>query len=205
MPHHPFGEPSRMNEANPRATLAALWSPLLAVTTRVGDRANGQIIVAALSGSILPDAPRVLIELWKSNLTHDMVLASGTFALHLLDGSPGPALNASLALIRALGMHSGRDSDKLTGIDQRPGANGCPILTNTLSYLEATVSATFDAEEATIFLADVTGGARLREGTPLTLPQFNATLPADWHTEYAASRARQDAAARQARGISPIS
>ncbi|MBA3825338.1 MAG: flavin reductase [Ktedonobacterales bacterium] len=192
-----------MTDTNPRATLAALWSPLLAVTTRDGERTNGQIIVAALSGSILPDVPRVIIELWKSNLTHDMVLASRIFALHVLDGTPGPAVDATLALVRTLGMHSGRDGDKLAGIDWRPGTNGCPILTGALSYLEATICATLDADEATIFLAEVTGGTRLRDGSPLTLPQFNAALPADWRAEYAASRGRQDAAARQARGLAP--
>jgi flavin reductase (DIM6/NTAB) family NADH-FMN oxidoreductase RutF len=190
-----------MAELSPRPTLAALWSPLLAVTTRYGDRSNGQIIVAAMPGSILPDAPRVIIELWKSNLTHDMVNQSGKFALHLLDGTPGPLLNVTLALVRALGMHSGRDGDKLAAIPVRVGANGCPILTDALSYLEATVTATLDAGEATIFLADVTAGARLHEGTPLTLPQFNAALPEDWRDEYVASRARQDAAARQSRRL----
>ncbi len=191
------------NEASPRATLAALWAPLLAVTTRTADRANGQIIAAAMGGSILPDAPRVVIEIWRSNLTHDLITASGVFALHLLDGTPGPALAASMALVHSLGMHSGRDGDKLGGIATRPGANGCPIILDALTFLEATVTATLDAGEATIFLADVTAGARLHAGTPLTLPQFNAALPDEWRAEYAASRARQDVAARQARGLGP--
>jgi flavin reductase (DIM6/NTAB) family NADH-FMN oxidoreductase RutF len=188
-----------MDDNSPRATLAALWAPLVAVTTRHGDRMNGQIIVAAMPGSILPDAPRVVIELWKSNLTHDLVLASGIVALHLLDGTPGPRLDASMQVVRALGMHSGRDGDKLSSFATRVGANGCPILTEALTYLEATITASLDADEATIFLADVTAGARLHEGTPLTLPQFNAALPEDWRDEYAASRAKQDSAARQAR------
>ena len=49
-----------------------------------GGRRNGLISLSAGSGGIVREAPRVTISLTKYNLTHDMVLASGVFVMHLL-------------------------------------------------------------------------------------------------------------------------
>lgn len=57
----------------------------------------------------------------------------------------------------------------MAGIAARPGVTGSPILAETLTYVEARVVSTLDGEELTIFLADVVGGGRLRDGEPLTL------------------------------------
>jgi flavin reductase (DIM6/NTAB) family NADH-FMN oxidoreductase RutF len=183
-----------------RDTLAALWSPLLAITTIHEGRANGQIALAALPASILPDAPRVLVELWKANLTHDLVLTSGVFAVHLLPASGDDHLLATLALIRQLGLRSGRDGDKLAEVPWRPGVTGCPVLTDALCYAEARVTATLDAGEMTIFLGDVVAGERLRPGEPLTWTVAREQMPPDWLAEYDANQQRQRDEARRLRG-----
>ena len=187
---------------SPRDTLSALWSPLLAVTTIHNGRANGQIAVSGLSASILPEAPRVLVALWKVNLTHDLVLASRVFALHLLPAAPDDALAASLDLIHTLGLRSGHDDpDKLASVMWSPGATGCPILADALTYVEARVGATLDAGELTVFLGDVVAGARLREGTPLTWAAARERLPAAWLAKYDANQQRQREEARRLRGL----
>lgn len=179
-----------------RATLAQLWSPLLAVTTAHAGRTNGQIAVAGLAASILPEAPRVVVELWKANFTHDLVLASRVFALHLLPAAPDDALQRSLGLIRTLGFRSGRDADKLAGIPLQPGVTGSPILQDALSYVEARVVGTLDGGDMTVFLADVVAGERLRDGEPLQWKTARERMPAEWLAEYDASQERQRAAAR---------
>src|SRR5712692_11327198 len=63
--------------------LSALWTPLVAVTASWQGRDNGQIAVSAHGASIVPDRPRVLVQLYKRNLTHDLVRDSAAFALHL--------------------------------------------------------------------------------------------------------------------------
>jgi flavin reductase (DIM6/NTAB) family NADH-FMN oxidoreductase RutF len=189
-----------------RDTLSVLWSPLLAVTTVHDGRANGQIAVSGLSASILPEAPRVLVALWKANLTHDLVLASRVFDLHLLPTAPDDALAAALDLIHTLGLRSGHDDpDKLASVAWSPGATGCPILAGALTYVEARVAATFDAGETTIFLGDVVGGARLREGTPLTWAAARERLPAAWLAAYDANQEKQRAEARRLRSLEPLS
>lgn len=114
--------------------------------------------------SLVPEAPRVLIELTTASLTHDLVLASRVFALHLLPATPNDALATSLSLAHTLGMRSGHDGDKMAGIAARPGVTGSPILAEALTYVEARVVATPDGEELTVFLADVVSGGRLRSG-----------------------------------------
>jgi flavin reductase (DIM6/NTAB) family NADH-FMN oxidoreductase RutF len=85
-------------------TLSMLWSPLLAITTHHDGRNNGMVAATGVFASIVPEAPRVLVEMTKATLTHDLVLASRVFALHLLPTTPEDALAASLSLVRSLGM-----------------------------------------------------------------------------------------------------
>src|SRR5262245_8153688 len=156
--------------ANPVAeTLAALWSPVLAITTHHQGRDNGMAAATGVFASLVPEAPRVLVELAQASLTHDLVLASRVFALHLLPATPTEALRASLSLVHTLGMRSGHHGDKMTGIAARPGVTGCPILADALTYVEARVVGTLDGGDLTVFLADVVGGGRLRDGEPLAI------------------------------------
>jgi flavin reductase (DIM6/NTAB) family NADH-FMN oxidoreductase RutF len=183
-----------------RDTLRRLWSPVLAITSTDGSRINGQIAVTGLPGSIVPDAPRVLVELWKANLTHDMVRASGVFAVHLLPAAPKEALGVSLSLVRTLGMRSGRDGDKMAGLSLRQGVTGSPILRDALSYVEARVVATLDGDEMTVFLGDVVAGQCLQEGNVLTMQAAREQMPADWLEEWERNQRRQLAEAKRLRG-----
>lgn len=182
-------------------TLAMLSSPLLVITTHADGRNNGLVARSGVFASLVPDAPRVLVELTKANLTHDLVLASGVFALHTLPATPHEALLTSLALVHTLGMRSGHNGDKMAGIAARRGVTGCPILTETLTYLEARVVSTLDGEELTVFLADVVSGGRLRDGDPLTFDVFREQVTKEWAAEWATSRERQIADARRRRGL----
>jgi hypothetical protein len=89
----------------------------------------------------------------------------------------------------------------MAGIEAQPGVTGCPIVASALTYIEARVVDTLDADELTIFLADVVGGGRFRSGAPLTLATLRQNLPKEWLGEWAASRERQLADARQRRGL----
>jgi flavin reductase (DIM6/NTAB) family NADH-FMN oxidoreductase RutF len=188
--------------SNPIAdTLAALWSPLLAITTHHQSRTNGLVAATGVFASLVPEAPRVVIELTKASLTHDLVLASRVFALHLLPATPDAALVSSLAHVHTLGMRSGHDGDKMAGITARPGVTGSPILADALTYVEAQVVATLDGDELTLFLADVVEGGRFRDGDPLTLGVLRTHLSKDWLAEWATSRDRLISEARRRRGL----
>ncbi len=194
--------PARENqEPTTAASLRALWSPVLAITTCHGTVQNGQIAVAGLNASILSDAPRVILELWKSNYTHDLVLASGICVLHLLPDGPGAALARSLDLVRRLGLRSGRDGPKLDGLAWQVGVTGAPILADALSAVELRIVRTLDADEATVFLTDVVGGVALATGTPLTMRALRTALPAEDLAAWDAQNIAQRARARAMRGF----
>ena len=178
-----------------------LWSPLLAITTCHQGRTNGMVAGTGVFASVVPEAPRVIIELTKTSLTHDLLLASRVFALHTLPATPSDARATSLALVRRLGMRSGHTGDKMAELPARPGVTGAPILAETLTYVEARVIATLDGDELTVFLADVVGGGRLRSGDPLTLGVLREYLPKEWQAEWAASREAQINEARRRRGL----
>jgi flavin reductase (DIM6/NTAB) family NADH-FMN oxidoreductase RutF len=183
-------------------TLAVLWSPVLAITTAHAGRSNGMIAATGLAASLVPEGPRVLVELWKSTLTRELVLASGTFALHVLAGGPADALERTLLLVRQLGMHSGRDADKLAGISWTRGVTGAPILQDALTCVEARVVHTLDLEECSVLVADVVHAHRLRAGVPLARAALREHVPKEWMGEWAASRERQVGDARSRRTLS---
>src|SRR5437868_13148896 len=119
--------------------LAGLRPYPAAITTTAGGRANGVIALSPGSGSVVPEAPRVTIGLTTFNLTHDMVMESGVFAVHLMAADPDDALEASLAIIMGLGGRSGRDGDKIAAFDTKQGVTGSPILLDALTYVEGRV------------------------------------------------------------------
>jgi flavin reductase (DIM6/NTAB) family NADH-FMN oxidoreductase RutF len=182
-------------------TLSGLRPFPVAVTTIHDGRANGLMSLSAGAGGIVPEAPRVTISLTKYNLTHDMVLGSGVFAMHLLAATPEPALEASLRILMGLGGSSGRDGDKIAPFATKPGVTGAPILLDALSYVEGRVVGTLDAEENTIFLADVVGAEQLRQGERLRIGTAWGKLPPEWIEKYEANHVPQLASARRHRGL----
>lgn len=165
---------------------------MTALTAADGARENGCIVSTALSASLLPEAPRVSVQLARASLTHELVAVSRAFALHLL---PVDALR----LFRALGFRSGRDGPKLDGLARRPGATGSPILLDAVAYLEARVAHELELDDATIVVADVVAGEWLRDEPYLTIEHVRAALPAEWAEEWERRREQELAAARALR------
>ncbi|WP_299950458.1 flavin reductase family protein [uncultured Modestobacter sp.] len=182
------------------ATLNGLRPFPVAITTVSGGRTNGLISLSAGGGSILPEAPRVTISITKYNFSHDLVRESGVFALHLL-GASDELLPRSLRTIMTLGGSSGRDGDKLAGLDWTPGVTGSPVLADALSYVEGRVVGVLDNEENSIFLADVVAAERLHGGRRLDIGTAWKALPAEWTETYDREHLHQTNAARRARGL----
>jgi flavin reductase (DIM6/NTAB) family NADH-FMN oxidoreductase RutF len=171
-----------------------LWSLPVAVTAAHDGRDNGLIALTAVPATIVPEAPRLLVELAQTSLTHELVLASRAFALHLL---PTPPDATTIALVDALGLRSGRDGDKLGPFARRRGMTGAPILLDVLGYLEAEVAATLDLGELTVVVGDVVVSERLRDGAPLGFAELDARMPPGWLDR---NRAAEVAEARRRRG-----
>ena len=181
-------------------TLSGLRPFPVAVTTIADGRANGLMSLSAGSGGIVPEAPHVTISLTKYNFTHDLVLESGVFAVHLLGNDP-TLIDASLAIIMGLGGSSGRDGDKMGAFATKPGETGTPILLDALTYVEARVVKAFDADENTIFLGDVVAAERLNPGGRLDIGEAWSKLPPEWIEKYELNHVPQMEHARRCREL----
>jgi flavin reductase (DIM6/NTAB) family NADH-FMN oxidoreductase RutF len=162
--------------------LSTLWTPLVAVTAAWQGRDNGQIAVSAHGASIVPDRPRVIVQLYKRNLTHDFVRDSAAFALHLLRDD-------QLELAHQIGFVSGRHAEKLKGITYHHGDTGSPILDDCLGHLECRVINAMDGGDMTCFLADVVAGSMRGGPYPGPLPvlwwwDMRRRMPAAWQEEW---------------------
>ena len=153
--------------------MGKLWSPLAAVTTHWQGRDNVQMAVAIAAASIVPDHPRITVQLYKTNLTHDMVLSSGIFALNFLK-------TAQLDIVGDFGLVSGRDKDKLKDVATTSGESGSLLLTDCFGYLDCRVINAMDGGDMTCFLADVLDGKTIAEGEPLWWRDARREMPQEW-------------------------
>ena len=179
-----------MEYSNIAPMMGRLWSPLAAVTSHWQGRDNVQMAVAIAAASIVPDRPRVAVQLYKTNLSHEMVLSSGAFALNFLRED-------QLELIGDFGLVSGRDRDKLDGVDKITGASGSPLLTECYGYLDCRVINAMDGGDMTCFLADVLEGKTLSEGEPLWWRDARRKLPAEWLARWEQKQSSEIATSRK--------
>jgi flavin reductase (DIM6/NTAB) family NADH-FMN oxidoreductase RutF len=171
----------------------------VAVTTVYEGRTNGLMSLSAGSAGIIHEAPRVQIGITKYNFSHDLILNSGIFVMHLLGN--GDLLEASLKIIQQLGGSSGRDGDKMVGLIVKPGETGAPILLDALAYVEGRVVHSLDNDENTIFIADVVASERLHGGSRLNIGEAWGKLPHEWVETYERNHLAQVNHSRRQRGL----
>ena len=134
--------------------LRTITSPVVAVTSRRGDKLNGMISDGAIRASIVPDIPRLGVFIHKFNFSHDMIYETGHFAVHLLH-------TGQVGLVERLGFASGRDRDKLAGVAHQAGkATGVPILEDCYGWFECKVGNVMDTGSSTFFLGEVVDSGR---------------------------------------------
>ena len=178
-----------MEYADIAPIMGRLWSPLAAVTSHWQGRDNVQIAVAIAAASIVPERPRVVVQLYKTNLSHDMVLSSGAFALNFLRPN-------QLDRIGDFGLVSGRERDKLVGVGTKAGSSGSPLLTDCFGYLDCRVINAMDGGDMTCFLADVLDGKTLAQGDPLWWRYARRELPREWLERWEAKQSSEIATSR---------
>ena len=113
-----------------------------------GDKLNGQIGNTLFQ--ITSEPPVVAVSINKNNLTHGFIRESKVFTASVLDQ------DTPLSFIGRFGFKSGRDINKLEGIDYKLGETKAPvILENAISYLEVRVDREVDVGTHTIFIGEV--------------------------------------------------
>ena len=129
--------------------LAKLSYGMYIIGSKKGDKLNGQ--AANTVFQITSEPPTIAVSINRNNLTHEYISASKVFTASMLcDATPLP-------FIGRFGFRSGRDTNKLEGINYKIGKSGAPvILDNALAYIEARVINQLDVGTHTIFVGEVT-------------------------------------------------
>ena len=157
--------------------MGRLWSPIAAVTSNWQGKSNAQIAVAIAAASIVPDMPRVLLQIYKNNYSHDLIYNSGSFALNFIRRD-------QLQLIKDFGLVSGRDTDKVLDVGHVFRETGSPILDDCWGFLDCRVVNAMDGGDMTCFLADVLEGETLTQAEPLYWRDARREIPAEWNEEW---------------------
>ncbi len=142
---------------------------LFVLSAAEGEKQNGCIINTAMQVTTTPN--RISITVNKQNYTHDMVLRTGIFNVSILDQT------APFALFQRFGFQSGRDADKLAGLDVAHSENGVFYPTQGVTaVISGKVVQTVDLGTHTMFIADVTDGFKVSSATPMTYAYYHANV-----------------------------
>ena len=135
------------------------------VGSHKGEKLNGQ--VANTVFQITSEPPTIAVSINKNNLTHEYIKDSKVFCVSVL------CQTAPLTFIGGFGFKSGRDTDKIKGVNYTVGLTGSPIfLDNTSAYLEAEVIQDVDAGTHTVFIGKVVAAEVLNENPCLTYDYY---------------------------------
>ncbi len=138
----------------------------LFVLTARSERDNGCIVntVAQITQTPL----RVTVAVNKANLTHDMILTSGSFNASILTQS------AEMPVFTRFGFQSGKTIDKFAGLEYAARSdNGLYYLTKyTNGIISAEVAHSLDCGSHTLFIADVTASFMLSDDPSVTYQYY---------------------------------
>jgi flavin reductase (DIM6/NTAB) family NADH-FMN oxidoreductase RutF/rubredoxin len=139
---------------------------LYIVCSRKGKRFNGQVANTVIQ--VAAEPPAIAVSVNKSNLTHEFIRESKVFTASVL------SQDTPLAFIGHFGFKSGREIDKLKGINYKLGKTRAPVITDhTLAYLEARVNKEVDVGTHTIFIGELVGAEVINESEPITYAYYH--------------------------------
>jgi len=129
-----------------------ITSGVYIITVKAGEKING--MTAAWVSKISRKPPVVMVSISPKNYSHQLINSAGYFAVNTM-------AEGQQWLGKHFGFKSGRDTDKLQGIEYFEGESGAPILREAASYLECRLSDTLVAGDHTLFIGKVIGGGIL--------------------------------------------
>ena len=168
--------------------LSHFWAPLCAVGSAGPRGPNAQICVSVFGASIVPERPRLLVVLSRSNYTEALVRESGVLSVTLLG-------REQLDLLEALGLRSGRDGNKLAGLKYELDARGCPRFPGGAGWAGGEVLDLADFGDSTGFLVAVRE-RETWEPPPLSWQEARSNVDGRFLARWAEKSAREQELAR---------
>ena len=144
----------------------ALSYGLYVVTSKGGKKDNGQIANTVFQ--VTSNPPRMAACINKENLTHACISDCGVFGVSVLEEA------TPLPFIGRFGFKSGRETDKLEGVETMEGPSGCPLVTeHAVAVMEIRVVDRVDSGTHSLFIGEVTFAKVLSRKPPLTYAAYH--------------------------------
>jgi flavin reductase (DIM6/NTAB) family NADH-FMN oxidoreductase RutF len=118
------------------------------VTAHDGTRGGGLIATWVSQASIDPQTPTVASAIAINHFTRELIDAGRSFGLHLLRPE-------QIDLVWQFALASGRDVDKLDGLNWQPGIHGAPLVADCFATLDCRVYDRHDGGDRVYYWADV--------------------------------------------------
>jgi len=134
--------------------------PVWIVTASNGARRGGLVATFVLQSSIDPERPVLVIGLAPNHFTTGLVRDSGRVGLHLVT-------RQQIDHVWRFAVGSGRDRDKLEGLELLPSELGVPLLADGLAWFECRVIHEYESGDRIFFWTDVVRGGKQSAGSPL--------------------------------------
>ena len=127
-----------------------------------GTKENGNGYISNTVFQVTSDPPRFATCCNKDNHTAGLIQSSGQFSVSVLHEDAGAGT------IGTFGYKSGKDANKLDGMDVRYGETGVPILQDCLAYLECVLRARHEPGNHTLYIGEVVDAALLSAEEPMS-------------------------------------
>ncbi|MFW7380765.1 MAG: flavin reductase [Oligoflexus sp.] len=134
---------------------------VFAITAHTAAARSGMIATWVLPASIQQGYPQCLFLSSPYNFTHELIMESKRFVIHLLSSSQS-------ALLGQLGLGSGRDHDKLKELAYGLSPEGDIILSDTCGYAVCSVKNSFALDERVAIVGEVLQQKVFADKTALT-------------------------------------
>ncbi|MFQ5380327.1 MAG: flavin reductase family protein [Dehalococcoidia bacterium] len=178
-----------MTADRPPDPLSLFWAPVCAVGSHGSNGPNAMISVSVFGASIVPEKPRLIAGIFKTNYTEELVRASGSLAISVL-------AEHQVELLSVLGLRSGRDRSKLSGLDYELTEAGDPYFPDASALVDCRVIDGLDGGDATFFLCRVHDRRWLSDKAPLDRFAAMQSAGPEFHRVWSQKQAREQEASR---------
>jgi flavin reductase (DIM6/NTAB) family NADH-FMN oxidoreductase RutF len=150
-----------LDEAAKKTLLRKIPHGLYICGVKDGEELNGFTASWVMQSSFKP--PMIINCVNQTSGSHEMLKKSGVFAISFLD-------ETQKEVAAQFFKPQSRVGNKLANVEFKVGeATGCPIIIDSLGYVECKVAGALDQGDHTVFLGEVIAAEIYREGNPLLL------------------------------------
>lgn len=125
-----------------------------------GENINGFTVSWLMQSSFKP--PQVVNCVNKSHKSHEMIKNSGVFAISFLDSEQKDLAEKFFQPLRRVG-------NRFEDVEFYTGETGCPIISDSLGYVECRVVGSVEQGDHTVFVGEVIASGVHREGKQILL------------------------------------